>query len=224
MAKNRSGLSEADLQEARNRAVAAGELPESVCRELLLAWHRMDSLPKELRKLAAYQPELSGWAVSHLVPKLCEKLAAELRRNDSEASYKMAAKFELVAEFAETDTRKALDLLLTPGMSGKGSRAAAQANANLLRVLDLGIIGLSYVAAVYARTLGVLDISVSLVADGHLTIRQSIEVASSLDMGVLGYQTDIDDRPQSNHWLPSELFSPKDFNTTGVESIPSRRK
>lgn len=92
------GLSEKDLEEARQRAISAGALPDNVRRELLVLFQKQDALPKELRKLALAVLKPSGWVISHLVPKLCIQQANVIRKVDTEAVYKMSAKFEVVAD------------------------------------------------------------------------------------------------------------------------------
>lgn len=135
-------LSEKDLLEARNRAISAGKLPEDVRRELLLMWQRQDHLPKELRKLAKADIYSSNWVMEHVVKVVAQHLSKELRKQDTEAGYSMSAKFEVIAEAVTLDIHKVIGLLMTPSIAGKGSRACNQANATLLRILDLGILGL----------------------------------------------------------------------------------
>jgi hypothetical protein len=216
------GLSEKDLEEARQRAISAGALPDNVRRELLILFQKQDALPKELRKLALEVLKPSGWVISHLVPKLCRQQANVIRKFDTEAVYKMSAKFEVVADLLETDPRKAIDLLLEPAIPGKGSRSAGQANSSILRILDLGLVGLPVPASVYAKTLGLIDTSTVLVADGHLSVYQAIEASEKLEDKVIGYRTEIDKKGADNSWLPIELFSPNDFNTPSVKGISSR--
>ena len=216
------GLSEKDLEEARNRAISAGLLPDNVRRELLLLFLKQDALPKDLRKLSQATLHPSGWVISHLVPKLCIHQAKMLRNTDTDATYKMAAKLEVVAQVIETDPRKAIDLLLQKSISGKGSRLAGQSNSTILRILDLGLVGLPVPASVYAKSLGLLDTSVVLVADGHLSVFQAIEASNKLEDEVIGYKSSHDEKGADNSWLPTELFSPNDFDAPGVEGVSSR--
>jgi hypothetical protein len=218
------GLSDKDLEEARQRAISAGLLPDGVRRELLILFQRQDALPKDLRKLAVEILRPSGWVISHLIPKLAKQQAGLLRQNDTEASYKMSAKLEVVSDLISTEPRRGIDLLLQPSQAGKGSRSAGQANSAVLRILDLGLVGLPLPASVYAKSLGLLDTSVVLVSDGHLQVHQAIEATKKLGDEVLGYQTEVDKKGADNSWLAIELFSPKDFDSTRVESIPARRK
>ena len=216
------GLTEKDLEEARQRALSAGLLPDNVRRELLVLFQKQDALPKDLRKLSQSSIQPSGWVISHLVPKLCVHQAQMLRRKNTEATYKMAAKLEVVGQLLGTDPKKAINLLLQPSISGKGSRLAGQTNSAILRILDLGLVGLPLPASVYAKTLGLLDTSVILVADGHLSVYQAIEASKKLDFDIEGYTTSADKKDADNNWLPVELFSPDDFNTPSVKSVPSR--
>jgi hypothetical protein len=186
------GLSDKDLEEARQRAISAGLLPDGVRRELLILFQRQDALPKDLRKLAVEILRPSGWVISHLIPKLAKQQAGLLRQNDTEASYKMSAKLEVVSDLISTEPRRAIDLLLQPSQAGKGSRSAGQANSAVLRILDLGLVGLPLPASVYAKSLGLLDTSVVLVSDGHLQVHQAIEATKKLGDEVLGYQTEVD--------------------------------
>lgn len=112
--------------------------------------------------------------------------------------------------------------MLEPAVSGKGSRSAGQANSSILRILDLGLVGLPVPASVYAKTLGLIDTSTVLVADGHLSVYQAIEASEKLEDKVIGYRTEIDKKGADNSWLPAELFSPNDFNTPSVKGISSR--
>ena len=216
------GLSEKDLEEARQRALSAGVLPDNVRRELLTLFQRQDALPKELRKLALEILRPSGWVISHLVPKLAKQQADLLRRNDTEVSYKMSAKLEVVSDLISSQPRRAIDLLLEPSQPGKGSRSAGKSNSSVLRILDLGLVGLPLPASVYAKSLGLLDTSTVLVSDGHLEVHQAIEATKKLGEEVLGYQTEVDKKGANNSWLAVELFSPDDFNSPRIKGISSR--
>lgn len=211
-------LSEKDLEEARRRAQAAGVLPENVRKELVALWKRQDALPKDLRELSSFALEPSGWVISHIVPKLCMHLSTELRRSETHAGAKCAFRLELVAECVASDISKAVTLLTEPAPTGTGSRQASQANATVLRVLDLGLLGMQHVAAVMAKSSGLLDTSITLVADGHLNVNQAIQAANRLDDRVLGKVTKKD-KTATVIELPLELFSPDDFNTSRVEGV-----
>ena len=211
-------LSEKDLEEARRRAEAAGVLPENVRKELVALWKRQDALPKDLRQLSAFALEPSGWVLTHLVPKLCMHLSTELRRNETHAGAKCALRLELVAEYIMEDISKAISLLTEPAPTGVGSRQASQANATVLRVVDFGLLGLHHVAAVMAKSTGLLDTSLVLVTDGHLNVNQAIQAANRLDDKVSGKLTKKDKTTNSVE-LPLELFAPDDFNASRVEGI-----
>lgn len=211
-------LSEKDLEEARRRAAAAGVLPENVRKELVALWKRQDALPKDLRELSSFTNEPSGWVITHLVPKLCLHLSSELRRSETHAGAKCALRLELVADYVREDISKAISLLTEPAPTGVGSRQASQANATVLRVLDFGLLGFHHVAAMMSKSTGLLDTSMILLTDGHLTMNQAIQAANKLEDEITGKPSKLD-KTKSSIELPLELFAPDDFNTSRVEGI-----
>jgi hypothetical protein len=213
-------LTEKDLEEARRRAIAAGALPENVRKELVALWKRQDALPKDLRELSTLNLQPSGWVLTHVLPKVCLHLSAELRRSETHAGAKCAFRLELVAEYVLEDVSKAVSLLTEPTPTGTGSRQASQANATVLRVLDFGLLGLHHVAAVLAKSTGLLDTSITLLSDGHLSINQAVQAANRLDDQVGGKLTKSDKSKEVIE-LPLELFAPDDFNASRVKGISS---
>lgn len=213
-------LSDKDLEEARKRAEAAGVLPANVRKELISLWKRQDALPKDLRKLSLFSGQPSTWVIEHIVPKLCSQFSKTLRNSGTHAGAKCATRLELVAEYVLADVSKAVGLLTEPAPTGEGSRLANQANATVLRVVDLGLLGFHHVAAVIAKMNGVLDTSTVLVADGHLTVHQAVLAASKLEDKASG-KLSKGDKSSVKIELPLELFSPDDFNASRVEEISS---
>jgi hypothetical protein len=211
-------LSEKDLEEARRRAEAAGVLPEKVRKELVALWKRQDALPKDLRSLSTYSLESSSWVITHIVPKLCMHLSSDLRRSETHAGAKCALRLELVADYVLSDVAKAVSLLTEPAPSGVGSRNASQANATVLRVLDFGLLGLHHVAAALAKSTGLLDTSITLLTDGHLSVSQAVQAANHLDDKVNGKLSKAD-KMKGVVELPLELFAPDDFNTSRIEGV-----
>ncbi len=211
-------LTEKDLEEARRRAIAAGVLPENVRKELVALWKRQDALPKDLRELSSFSLQPSGWVLTHVVPTLCLFLSSELRRSETHAGSKCAFRLELVAEYVLEDVGRAVSLLTEPTPTGTGSRQASQSNAVVLRVLDFGLLGLHHIAAVLAKSTGLLDTSITLLTDGHLTINQAVQAANRLDDQVKGKLTKTD-KSREVIELPLELFAPDDFNTSRVKGV-----
>lgn len=217
------GLSPKDLENARQRALAAGELPDVVRRELVLLWQRQDTLPKDLHSFVTATLMPSGWVITHVVPLLAKFLAANLRTAGGEASFAVANRLNDVEKYVVTDVAKAIEILVEPTPNGPGSRKAGHYQMTALRVLDLGLIGLPVIAAVYAKTFGIADVSVSLIAEGNLSVVECVKNAVALDDAPSGELSEGDKAAGDKLWLPSELFSPEDFNPTAVESVPARR-
>lgn len=221
--KKTKGLSPEDLENARQRALAAGELPDAVRREFALLWQRQDTLPKDLRSFAIVKLMPSGWVISHVVPILAKSLATNLRMAGGEASFAVANRLSDVEKCVEADVAKAIEILVEPTPNGPGSRKAGQYQVAVLRVLDLGLIGLPVIAAIYAKTFGIADISVSLIAQGILSVVECVDNAIVLDDAPRGELSEGDKAAVGKLWLPSEFFSPDDFNPATIESVSTRR-
>jgi hypothetical protein len=219
--KRRNSLSSEDLAAARQRALSAGPLPDSVRRELVNIWNRQTQLPKEQRALLSWQFYPSGWVITHLVPLLCNLLSRALREKDGEASLQVAEVLGEVAERVQFDIQEAVQILVQLRPEGKGSRFAGQCQVNVLRVLDLGIVGLPFMAAVYASTLGLIDISCSIVCEGNFTVSESVEEARRLGSKIEGELTEGDWSWSNFLWIPSDFLPPDDFNPVPIESIPT---
>jgi len=214
------GLSKKDLEEARSRAISAGELPEEVRQALLVVLERMDTLPKEIRTLQVASLSESNWVVTHLVPSLALHLSDVLLKNNTETGRAMSARFDAIADIVGNQTSEAIQMLIEPSILGEGSRKANQSRIHLLRVLDLGILGMPVVAAIYARVLGLLDTSNSLVGDAHMSVQDCCEAAKNLGDKPKGSLSEADKK--SEWWVGRELFSPLDFNSRSIESISPR--
>lgn len=211
----RSGVTAADIEEARRRAIAAGPLPANVRRQLVALWQKQDALPRDLRSLTTQLDGPSGWVLHHLFPLLCMHLATDLRREAAgPAAIAFASRLDDVATYQPIE---AVRELVEPPTRGRGARSAATAQVTALRVLDLGLLGFPVVAAVTAQCAGLLDTSTSLVADGVLTVEQATSAATALDGETVGDLTATD---LVARWsLPEEVLLPLDLDAVPVEGI-----
>ena len=221
--KRENSLSQEDIKEARERALSAGPLPDAVRRELVNIWNKQSKLPKEQRSLLVSQLLPSGWVITHLVPLLCRYLARELREQDGEASLLVAKVLDEVADLITFDVPEAVQRLVELRPEGKGGRFAQKCQVNILRILDLGIVGLPLIASIYANTLGISDVSSSLICDGNLSVGDSVYEAKALGSTVSGELTEGDWYGSKNLWIPLEFLSPDDFDSLTIEGISTRR-
>ena len=172
--KRKKSLSAEDLEAARQRALSAGPLPDAIRREITNTWNKQSNLPRELRSLAFSQLLPSGWVITHLVPVVSRNLARRLREKNGDAALMVAKRLDEVASVVNLDVSAAVEILVQPVGRGAGSRFAGQSQLNVLRILDFGIIGLPFLAAVYANTLGITDVTSSLLSDGNLSVLESV--------------------------------------------------
>jgi hypothetical protein len=221
MSKSKS-LSPEDLEKARQRVLSAKPYSDEVRREFILQWLRQDNLPKEMRSLVTSSLAPSGWVISHLVPLLCLHFANKLKAKEGEASFAVASLLLQVADIVKVDAPQAIKLLMEKVSAGTGSKLATDYQSDVLRVLDLGIIGLPFVASIYAKSLGVVDTSTTLISETTLTIEQCAEAGKKLDGEFSGTLSEGDKLFGNHYWLPKELLLESDLNTIGIKFVPPR--
>jgi hypothetical protein len=217
--KRKTTLTLEDLEAAKQRAISAGPLPDAVRREFEKIWDKQSNLPVSQRSLAFETLLPSGWVLTHLVPIVCKYLSRTLRQQNNEAGLVMAKSLDEVSDLVAFDLGSAIEKLVQPRPRGDGSRFAGQCQINVLRILDFGLIGLPFIASVYANSLGISDIASSLLADGELTLLEVNEVARTLDDYSMAQLSEGDLASSKEVWIPSEFFTPDNFNPSPVKGI-----
>lgn len=217
MGKRKLGeLTQEDLEKAKQRAIDAPPLPDEVRRQLVLLLKRQDALPSDFRSLVAWIPKPSGWVITHLVPLISERFSNSLRREGNEASLVVAKRLEKVSQVIVDDPALAVHILVDSLPKGTGSKKAGEIQISILRILDLGILGLPVVASVYAKYLGVIDTSTILLADGDLPVKDALKAAEKLDEDIKWTLSKGDEEYSSIEIIYSELLPPDDFNSIPI--------
>jgi hypothetical protein len=219
MSKSKS-LSPEDLEKARQRVLSSEPYSDDVRREFILQWLRQDNLPKEMRSLLVASLASSGWVISHLVPLVCRHLANNLKNREGEASKNVASLLLQVAEVVAVNTPEAVKMLMEKVSAGSGSKLASEYQNNTLKVLDLGIVGLPIVASIFAKSLGVVDTSTTLISESTLTIEECVEASRKLDGVFSGNLSEGDREFGGRYWLPRELLLESDLNSLGIKLVP----
>jgi hypothetical protein len=219
MSKSKS-LSPEDLEKARQRVLSADPYSDEVRREFILQWLRQDNLPKEMRSLLAGNLMPSEWVITHLVPLVCNHLASKLRGKEGDASKTVASLLLQVAEVVTDDTPRAVKMLMEKTSAGKGSKLASDYQNSVLRVVDLGIVGLPNVASIVAKNLGVADVSTTLISETTLSIQECVEASIRLDGTFSGNLSEGDKLFGDRYWLPKELLLESDLNSLGIKLVP----
>ena len=219
MSKSKS-LSPEDLEKARQRVLSCDPYSDEVRREFILQWIRQDNLPKEMRSLLIASLASSGWVISHLVPLVCHHLANNLKSKEGDASKNVASLLLQVAEIVAVNTPEAVKMLLEKVSAGMGSKLASQYQSDVLKVLDLGIVGLPIVASIVAKSLGVVDTSTTLISEATLTIEECVEASRKLDGAFTGNLSEGDRSVGDRYWLPEELLLESDLNSIGIKLVP----
>ena len=214
--KRKTSLNQEDLEAARQRALSAGPLPDAVRRELVNIWNRQSNLPKEQRSLLHSRLQPNGWVIVQLVPLLCRFFSRTLRQKDGDAGLHVAEVLDEVAELVLSNVPEAVQRLVQAWPEGKGSRFAGQCQVRVLRILDLGIVGLPFMAFAYAEAIGKTEISSALISEGINSILESIEegINEQHNEGEWSWNYSL--------WIPSEFLSPDDFNSFPVKGISPR--
>ena len=213
-------LSEEARKVARARARKAGPLPPAVRRELVRLYQQQSGLTARLATFEAWAEGPSGWVLGHLGPALADHLAHGLRVVPGSASTTAGQTLRRVAGLLPLEAEDALRLLLEGRTAGTGSRRANRALADLLRVLDFGVLGHPVLAAVMARELyGLADVSTALVAGAGMSVETAAAVAATLDAPVKAALS-VSDRLEA--WLlPSEFLAPDDVQSLDPDGLLS---
>lgn len=219
MSKSKS-LSPEDLEKARQRVLVAEPYSDAIRREFILQWLRQDNLPKEMRSLSTTNLVSSGWVISHLVPVVSIHLANKLGSKDDEVSKSVASMLLQVAQVVADDTPQAIEMLMSGVSKGTEDELAYGYQSSVLKILDLGIIGLPILASIVAKDLGVLDVSTSLISESTLSIQECVQASEKLDGTFSGYLSEGDKEFGDRFWLPKELLLESDLNTIGVKLVP----
>lgn len=210
-------LSEQARQAALARAKKAGPLPSSVRRELVRLYQQQSGLTARLVSFDASPSECSGWVLGHLATMLADHLRGRLVTGRGQAVGQAAALLAEVSCLLALDPAGATRLLLSSRTVGAGSRGANRALADLLRVCDLGVLGYPVVAAVFARDLGLADVSAALVSGAALTVEDVSAVARELDAPVLVPLSGAD---LTKAWLlPLEVLAPENVEALGLDGV-----
>jgi hypothetical protein len=208
-------LSEEARKAAHARARKAGPLPPALRRELVRLYQQQSGLTARLASFDTWTEQPSGWVLGHLAPALADHLALALRTAPGAASATASEVLRRAGRLLPSKVEEAARVLLEGRTAGVGSRKANRSLADLLRVLDFGMLGHPVLAAALARELyGLADVSTALVAGAGMTAETAAEVAASLDAPITT-ATSTSDRLEL--WLlPSELLTPDDVEALGL--------
>lgn len=208
-------LSEEARKAALARARKAGPLPAAVRRELVRLYQQQGGLTARLASFVDWEEPASGWVLGHLVTELAEHLRDGLRVVPEPAGATAREVLRRSAAVLPGGPAEAARILLEGRTAGAGSRRANRALVDLLRILDLGVLGHPVLAAVMAREIhGLADVSTALVAGAGMTVETAVEVAASLDVPVVVARSATD---RLERWLlPSELLTPDDAQALGL--------
>lgn len=218
MPQTRAGLSDELLAQARERALAAGPLPDEVRARYLALWSVQGKLQRDVttRSLAQEAAGPSHWAVTYATPALADHLAMLLRREPAAATTEAAALLAQVAELLrQGDVTAGVALLLGHARQGSGKVKARRAVHLTLRTLDLGLVGSEVGAALLAQWGGVGDLAVENVAAGTLDSAHAMELAALTLGGAV--EEPGEEQPLL---LYRELLAPDDLDPVRVEAVP----
>ena len=211
-------LSEEARKAAHARARKAGPLPPTLRRELVRLYQQQSGLTARLASFEVWTEAPSGWVLGHLAPALADELSRGLRAVPGTAAVTAIEVLRRVRGHLPGKVEEAARALLEGRTAGTGSRKANRALADLLRVLDLGVLGHPVLAAVMARELyGLADVSTMLVASAGMSAGTATEVAATLDDPVTAALSSSD---RLERWLlPLELLAPDDVEALGLRGL-----
>jgi hypothetical protein len=139
-----------------------------------------------------------------------------LRLQNNEASNVVAERLEIVISNSQKNFPYAIQNLLLPLPSGIGSKKAGDYQISVLRVMDFGVIGLDFLASIYAKSMGVIDTSTILFSDGGMTLHEVIEATPRLG-GTVGGISSSTDMSNKSWWVPKEYLTKSNLHSLGIE-------
>ena len=192
------------LEAARNEALKSEKFSDKQIAEFALLWLRQETLPKDLRQLGLATIGESGWVLTHLVQKFSSSI---LRRQDGEVSKNKNLENILLDLSSNqiVDIEKYYMELKQYGHDTEISK--------LLFLIELGLVGLHTIAAIVARSYGLIDLTTTFVSDGNMGLTEIIETSEKLEEEFYGFLSEHDLKFSSKIWIPPELYSPNNFNS-----------